>query len=300
MLEWDDFRVFLAIARHGSLTAAARALRVTQPTMGRRLEMLEERLGTKLFERTPTGPVLTDLGAAILDNAEQMEQAALAAERRIAGHDNGLHGAVRMTSLEWFGNHVLAPTLALFSARYPQIAVELVADARPYNLARREADIAIRFVRFEQNDVVQRKIADFAYGLYASISYLERYGVPDFSGKGADHAVVTMHEAAAHMPEARWLLEELAPKARIAFRSSSRDAQARAAEWGAGLVVLPRCVGDTMPSLRRLEPPSPVPSREVWLGYHEDMRQTPRIRVLVDFLADELRRRVPLLDPRAD
>jgi molybdate transport repressor ModE-like protein len=88
MLEWDDFRVFLAIARHGSLTAAARALRVTQPTMGRRLEMLEERLGTRLFERTPTGPVLTDLGAAILNNAEQMEQAVLAAERRIAGHDN--------------------------------------------------------------------------------------------------------------------------------------------------------------------------------------------------------------------
>jgi DNA-binding transcriptional LysR family regulator len=300
MLEWDDFRIFLAIARHGSLTAAARALRVTQPTMGRRLEMLEERLGTRLFERTPTGPVLTDLGSAILDNAEQMEQAALAAERRIAGRDTGLQGIVRITSLEWFGNHVLAPIIASFSERYQQIAVELVTDRRNFNLAKREADIAIRFVRFEQNDLVQRKVADFGNGLYASTTYLDRYGPPDFDGKGADHAVVTVHEAAHETPEARWLLEELAPKARIGFRSSSRDAQARAAEAGAGLVVLPRCMGDATPSLRRLQPPSPVPGREVWLGYHQDMRQTPRIRVLVDFLADELRRWAPTLDPRAD
>jgi DNA-binding transcriptional LysR family regulator len=299
MLEWDDFRVFLAIARHGSLTAAARALRVTQPTMGRRLEMLEERLGTRLFERTPTGPVLTDLGAAILNNAEQMEQAVLAAERRIAGHDNGLLGAVRLTSVEWFGSHVLASIIASFSTRYPQIAVELLTDVRSYNLAKREADIAIRFARFEQNEVVQRKIGDFAYGLYASTDYLDQYGLPNFDGKGADHAVVTMHEAANHMPEARWLLEELAPKARIALRSSSRDVQARAAESGAGLVVLPRGMGDRMLSLHHLETPSPVPSREVWLGYHQDMRQTPRIRVLVDFLADELRNRMPQLHPRA-
>jgi DNA-binding transcriptional LysR family regulator len=300
MLDWDDFRIFLAIARHGSLTAAARALRVTQPTMGRRLEMLEERLGTRLFERTPTGPVLTDLGSAILDNAEQMEQASLAAERRIAGRDTGLHGAVRVTSLEWFGNHVLAPSIASFSERYQQIAVELVTDMRNFNLAKREADIAIRFDRFEQNDLIQRKVAGFGNGLYASTRYLDRHGVPDFGGKGAEHAVVTVHEGASHMPEARWLLQELAPKARIAFRSSSRDAQARAAEAGAGLVVLPRCMGDAMSSLRRLQPPSPVPSREVWLGYHQDMRQTPRIRVLVDFLADELRRRAPVLDPRVD
>jgi DNA-binding transcriptional LysR family regulator len=300
MLEWDDFRVFLAIARHGSLTAAARALHVTQPTMGRRLEMLEERLGTRLFDRTPTGPVLTDLGSAILEHAEQMEQAAFAAERRIAGHDSGPHGTVRITSLEWFGNKVLAPIIASFSARYPQIVVELVTDIRTYNLSKREADIAIRFARFDQNDLVQRKVADIACGLYASTTYLGLHGMPAFSDKGSNHAVVTVHEAAAHVPQSRWLIESVAPKARIAFRASSYEAQARAAETGAGLVALPRCIGDAMPSLQRLDPPSPAPSREVWLGYHQDMRQTSRIRVLVDFLVDELRHRVPQLHPRAD
>ena len=298
MLEWDDFRVFLAIARHGSLTAAARALRVTQPTMGRRLEMLEERLGARLFDRTPTGPVLTDLGAAILNNVEDMERAALAAERRIAGRDTGLRGTVRLTSLEWFGTHVLAPIIASFSAQYAKIAVELITDVRPFNLGKQEADVAIRFVRFEQNDLVQRKVAEMAYGLYASIEYLDRYGAPDFSAKGADQAVITMHEAGSQIPEARWLTDEVLPQARIAYRSSSRDAQACAAEAGAGLVVLPRFIGDVRPSLRRIRPPSPVPGREVWLGYHQDMRQTPRIRALVDFLVNELRHRAPKLNPQ--
>ena len=298
MLEWDDFRVFLAIARHGSLTAAARALRVTQPTMGRRLEMLEERLGARLFERMPTGPVLTDLGSAMLEYAEQMEQAAFAAERRIAGYDSGPHGTVRITTVEWFGTHVVAPIIAAFALQYPQIMVELVTDMRPYNLTRREADIAIRFVAFDQNDLIQRKVAEVAYGLYASTTYLEARGMPDFKNEGCDHLVIKVHEAADHFPPSRWI-ETVAPKARIALRASSHHAQARAAEAGAGLVVLPRCLGDVMPSLRRLDPPSP-PSREVWLGYHQDMRQTPRIRVLVDFLVNELRHRAPELHPRAE
>jgi DNA-binding transcriptional LysR family regulator len=300
MLEWDDFRVFLAIARHGSLTAAARVLRVTQPTMGRRLEIMEERLGARLFERQPTGPVLTDLGAAILDNAEQMERAAFAAERRIAARDSGLQGTVRITSVEWFGSHVLAAIFTQFSDRYPQIAVELITDMRLYNLAKREADIAIRFQRFEQNDLVQRKVADFTYGLYASVSYLDRHGAPEFTRAGKDHSVVTMHEAFGYIPEVRWLLEDVAPQARIALRANSRDVQARAAEAGAGLVILPRCIGDAMPLLRRLRPPSPVPGREVWLGFHRDMRETPRIRAVVGFIADELKRRASELAPSAD
>lgn len=297
MLEWDDVRIFLAIARHGSLTAAARAVRVTQPTMGRRLEVLEDRLGVRLFERTPTGAVLTEFGASVLPDAERMELAALSLERRVAGRDTGLEGIVRLTCVDWFGVHVLAPVIAGFASQYPSITIELAADARVYNLARRETDIAIRFTGFDQNGVIQRRVGDIAYGLYAASDYLGRCGMPDFAKGCSGHTLITMHEEASHLAEVRWLLEKAAPQARIGFRSSSRDAQEKAALAGVGLAILPRCMADQRPQLQRLAPKSPPPGREIWLGYHEDMRETPRIRAVANFIADALRRRGPELNP---
>lgn len=123
MLEWDDLRFLLAIARHGSLTAAARATGVTQPTMGRRLENLEARLGVRLFERTPAGVALNVLGTSLMPLAEQMEQSALAADRRIAARDTGLEGVIHVTTVEWIGRHLLAPVLAGFSRLHPKITI---------------------------------------------------------------------------------------------------------------------------------------------------------------------------------
>ncbi len=247
MLEWDDLRMFLAIARHGSLTAAARALHVTQPTMGRRLEVLEERLGVRLFERLPSGAALTDFGSAILENAERMETEAAAAERRIAARDARLEGTIRVTTIEWFGQHALAPAIAVFTERHPKVTVELVTDERFFSLTKHEADIAVRFVRFEQQGLVQRKVGTVGFGLDASVDYLEHYGTPDFSNLGEGHAIVALPEDAGHLPEMRWLMEEIAPRARIALRSNSRDSLARAAEAGAGLAVLARCLGELSP-----------------------------------------------------
>jgi DNA-binding transcriptional LysR family regulator len=297
MLEWDDVRIFLAIARHGSLTAAARAVRVTQPTMGRRLEVLEDRLGVRLFDRTPTGAALTEFGNSILPDAERMELAALSLERHVAGRDTGLEGTVRVTCVDWFGVHVLAPLISGFAGQYPAIMVELAADSRVYNLARRETDIAIRFAGFDQNGVIQRRIGEIGYGLYAAGDYLERCGVPDFATGCDGHTLITMHEEANYLAEVRWLLERAAPRARIGFRSSNRDAQAKAALAGVGLAILPRCMADRRPELQRLEPKSPPPGREVWLGYHEDMRETPRIRAVANFIADAVRVRGPELNP---
>ena len=297
MLEWNDIRVFLAIVRHGSLTAAARSLSVTQPTMGRRLDVLHERLGVRLFERTPTGAVITQLGAALVAEAERMEAAALDIERRLAGRNTGLGGLVQVTCVEWFGVHVLAQIIARFSRQHPGIIVQLLPDGRSLNLARHDADIALRFAEFDHDAVVQRQVAEIGYGLYASPAYLEQHGEPDYEAGCPGHALITMPEANAHLADARWL-QQVAPEARIAFRTGSRDAQIHTALAGVGLVALPRYLGDGVTGLCRLQPTLSPPIREVWLGYHEDLRDTPRVRAVAAFLAEELKRFGPVLHPK--
>ncbi|SDR12509.1 transcriptional regulator, LysR family [Rhizobiales bacterium GAS191] len=288
MLEWDDLRYFLAAARNGSLSGAARVLGTTQPTMGRRVEAFEARIGAKLFRRTPSGLALTAIGQAILDHVTRMDEAALAVERVATGHDSGLSGNVRLTAPEWYGARVLSPHLGAFCALHPDIMIELVTDARPMSLTQREADIALRLRRFEQDGLVQRKVADMPFGLYAAPSYLDRHGAPDFASGAMGSAFVAMSEALTEATAETAWLDEVAPKARIAFRSNSRDAQAAAAAAGAGLACLARTLGDGWPGLVRLETPTPIPMREVWLGVHADTRTIPRVRALIDFLCDEL------------
>lgn len=138
-MEWSDLKLFLAIARQGTLGAGARSLGLTQPTMGRRLRALEISLGQTLFQRTADGFVMTDEGAAVFAHAERMEEEALGLERELAGQSRQLSGFLRLSSSEWFGAHVLAPVLAEFSLRYPKIVVELLTDSRLLSLSRREA-----------------------------------------------------------------------------------------------------------------------------------------------------------------
>lgn len=288
MLEWDDLRFVLAVARHGSLTATARVLGVTQPTMGRRLEHLEARLGAALFERTASGVTLSALGTSLLPLAEQMEQSALAVERRIAARDTGLGGLVRITTLEWVGHHILTPILAEFCRLHPGVTVELLTADRVFSLARHEADIALRTSRFEQDSSVQRKVGVSPQGLYASEAYLAKHGVPDYAAGCPGHMLVTMPDAAFTVPHVYWLRDHLAPKAHVALQSNSLDVHAAAAMAGAGLVILPRILGDHVAGLRRLNPPEPAPEREFWLGFHEDLQHTPRVRSLVDHIAAKM------------
>ncbi len=289
MLEWDDLRLLLAIARHGSLTAAARVLGVTQPTMGRRVEQLESRLATQLFERTGTGMALNALSRSLLPLAEAMEQTAQAAERRIAARDTGLDGTVRITTLEWTGHHMLAPVLARFCRLHPRVTVELTTADRVLSLTRRETDIALRPVRFDQEGLVQRRIGAMPRGLYASAAYLAEHGEPDYAAGCPGHVLITLPSSLFALPQANWLWDILAPRAHVALQSNSLDVQAAAALAGAGLVLLPRSMGDALPGLRRLDPPQAPPDRELWLGFHEDMGHTPRIRALVDYIGAEMR-----------
>jgi DNA-binding transcriptional LysR family regulator len=285
MLDWDDLRYFLAVAREGSLSAAAVTLGVTQPTVGRRIAALQRLLGAKLFKPTQTGQVLSASGRRLLPHAERMEIEGLSAERVTSGRDAGLRGRVRITASEWLIGAVLGPMLRPFVSLHPDLELDLVADVRHLNLTRRDADLAIRPSRFEQQDIVQREIAVLAFGLYASDSYLAERGPPDFTRQGVGHRLIAMSEALTKIPDVDWL-PAFTAKASVVVRANGREPMARMAAAGVGMACLPRFLGDATANLRLLAPPSPAPERKLWLGSHRDVRVVPRVRATITFVTE--------------
>jgi DNA-binding transcriptional LysR family regulator len=295
VLDWDDLRSFLAITRHGTLSAAARAVGVRQTTMGRRLAALEQRAGARLLNKTPRGYELTAAGEAILGNVERIEAETLAVERRITGRDVRLEGTVRVTSVESLAAEILMPIFAGLRSVHPGITIELVADIRNLSLSRREADVAVRVARLAQHDLAVRRIGALGYGLYAAPAYLDAMGAPDFAGLGEGHAVILTEPELMGMPEMAWLTAAL-PRAVPALRTNSRYNHRAAALAGLGLACLTRYLGDVA-GLVRLDPPSPPPVRELWLAVHTDIRHMPRIRAVTDALAAGVRARADRLAP---
>ena len=281
-MEWSDVRTFLAIARAHSLNGAARLTGQSQPTMGRRLKALEQAVGHALFQRSAEGFVLTDEGAALLPRAERMEEEALAFQRELAGQGEALDGQVRVSSSDWFGVHMLTPVFAEYVKTHRRVTVELVTDARLLNLARREADLAFRIQAFTEPDVIQRRLMTVPYGLYTA------KGSPRaLPRQGAGSALITLDATYRDFPDARWLKQVL-PKAHVAFTSNSREAQARMCAEGVGLAVLPRPLGDAMPALRLVKTDTLPPGRNVWVGFHRDLRRLRRLRTLVDLCVERL------------
>jgi len=296
MLEWDDLRTFLAICRHGSLSAAARALGVTQTTMGRRLDSLHDRAGAILLVRVPGGYRPTAAGERVLGRVETIESEVLAVERAIVGEDTRLTGHVRVTTIETFATRVLVSSLSDFAARYPELTVELDADPRCLSLARREADIAVRLIPFEQNETVVQKVGRLGFGIYASPGYLDRFGMPDWTRGAAGHKAITLQTSLPRIPEADWF-DGLTKSAPAVLRTNSREGQLRAALAGLGLACLPRCAGDSEPALALLPAPSPGPVREIWAGVHPDISHVPRIRAVLDHITQALRNEAARLAP---
>ena len=281
-MDWGDVKVFLSIARTGTLGAAARQLGLSQPTMGRRLKALERSLSATLFQRTSDGFVLTSAGEAVRAHAERMEEDALAFERGAAGQAGKLEGLLRVSSSDWFGVHILSPVIAQFMRRHRGVHVELLTDARLLNLARREADLVIRIQPFDEPDIQQRRLMHVPYALYATAGT----AAPE-AGDGTGASLLTMDTAYRDFPDAAWLRRVL-PNARIAFGSNSREAQARLCAEGLGLAVLPTPLGDRVPGIARIDLGDPPPGRDVWLGYHRDMRHSARLRALIDHVIEAL------------
>ena len=276
VVEWSDLRIFLAIARAGTLGGAARLTGQTQPTMGRRLRALEAAVGHTLFQRTSEGFVLTDEGRAVLENASRIEEEVLALERRLAGHKQALEGLLRLSSSDWFGSHVLSPLVAGFRREHPGVSVELVTDSRLFSLARREADLAFRIKPFAEADVIQRKLMRLDYGVYAA-PQLPR----PTAGDGAGCALITMDAAFADIPDVKWLRRML-PNAHVGFASNNREAQATQCVSGGGVAVLPRILADRLPNLVSVDLGEAPPGRTVYVGYHRDLRHLGRLRAFVD------------------
>ena len=275
-MEWSDVRIFLAVVRSGSLGEAARRLGVSHPTVGRRIKALEDEAEQALFRRTKDGLVLTDTGDAVLALAESMENSGLAMERRLAGNHERLEGVLRISSAEWFAGYVLAPVLAELTRRHPAIVPEVIASYRLLDLSRREADVAFRIVPFTEPDIVQRRLMSIPYGLYGSDESARAIQTDP-----ASVGLILMNSAQSHFPDVAWLLDRF-PLSRRVFTSTSRAVQARMCAQGMGVAVLPRPLGDATPGLQRIETPEPPPGRDIWVGYHHDLRHMDRLRVLLD------------------
>lgn len=281
-MDWNDIKVFLAIARARTLGGAARSIGQSQPTMGRRLRQLEQQLGHALFQRGPEGFVLTDEGVAMLAHAERIEEETLALERTLAGQETMLAGQLRVSSSDWFGVHMLTPVFAEFAKAHPGVSIELVTDARLFSLARREADLVFRIRAFDEAGVVQRKLMHVDYALYRA----KGLRAPRF-GDGEGSALITLDAAYGDFPDARWLKKVL-PKAHVAFTSNSREAQARMCAAGVGFAVLPRPLGDCVAGIVRVDVDPAPPGRDVWVGYHRDLRRLERLRALLDLTIERL------------
>jgi DNA-binding transcriptional LysR family regulator len=281
-MDWSDMRIFLAIAREGSLGAAARALGQTQPTMGRRLKALEQQIGHVLFQRTQHGFIPTDEGQALLPHAERMEVEAMAAMRELSGAEAQLSGLLRVSCSDWFGSLLLTPVIAEFTARHPGVTIELLTDPRLYSLPHREADCVMRILPFDSPDVVSKKLLRTQYAVYGRPGQWQ--AVP---GDGRGCRLVLMDTAFGGMPDVSWVTR-LLPRAAVAARSNSREAQARLCALGVGLAVLPRPLGDATPGIMPIELGEAPPARDTWLGYHRDMRRQLRLSRFVELVSERL------------
>ncbi|WP_242128049.1 LysR family transcriptional regulator [Sphingobium sp. Sx8-8] len=275
-------RIFLAIARAGSLGGAARALHLSHPTVGRRLRALEQAMGHVLFQRTADGLVPTEEGAAIVALAEQMEESALAMERRLAGQEQNYQGSLRISSADWFGAYVLPPIITDYVEAHPNVEIEVLTGTRLFSLAQREADIAFRIVPFETPDIVQRRLVGLAYGAYVAVDAPE----PVF-GDGSGFRLITHDTSTGHFPDIAWLTESF-PNARPILRSNNRNVQARMCSQGVGIAVLPQVIGRQLPDLRLLDLPAQPPGRDIWMGYHRDLRHLSRLRAFIALVVEHV------------
>jgi DNA-binding transcriptional LysR family regulator len=283
-MDWDDVRVFLAVARHGSLRAAGRALGLSQPTIGRRLASFEATFGgPTLFDRLPEGLRLNAAGDALMAAAEELESAALALERRRAAASPALSGTVRVSVGEW-GGGFLARHLDQSSETGlpPTLTLELVESWETANLARRDADLALRHGVPEGGNLYVSKV-----GVIACAVYCRRDGEEREPLRGSPWGApwVTYPEEQSHVLSARWVDEQVrATGGRVALRASTLPLRADAVRAGIGVGLLPCYLGDADPLLERITPPVTELGAEYWVIVHRDLRRAACVRAVIDWI----------------
>ncbi len=281
-MNWDDVRIFLAVARAGQLLSAARRLGLNHATLSRRLTALETALQARLVIRRTTGCELTAEGVAFLQSAERMEAEFIAARAAASGAAD-ISGTVRIGAPDGFGIGWLAPRLAPLIERHPDLTIQLVPAPRAFSLSRREADIAITVERPQSGRLAARKLTDYALRLYASPGYLERHGAPVAPADLARHQLVGYVDDLIFSPSLNYT-GEIAPDWAARLEISSALGQAEAVAAGAGIGILHAFVAAGRTDLQRVLPDSEI-RRAYWLVVHENERSLPRIRLVADFIA---------------
>ena len=279
-MDWNDIRLFLAVAQAGSLSAAARQERIGIATVGRRVHALEQALGLRLFDRLPDGYALTAEGREFVPLAEEMRGAAESIRRRSEATEiDG--GTVRVTANDW-DTHFLSSCWARLAAALPGITLELAHSHMPTNLARRDSDLAITTALPAAGDLVARKLKPFAYGIYGARAFLDAR--PEARAQPADPSLwVGLDGPHQYFPVARWLARHLGGPA-LAGRASDHLVVRDLVASGAGLGLLACFSGDADPALERLGEPLAELTEDRWLLVHADLKRVPRIRRTIDAL----------------
>jgi len=284
--QWDDVRFFLALSRERSLSGAARTLGVDHATVGRRIALLEENLGAKLFSRTPDGFATTTAGRVILKQCETMEDAALNLERLVAGHDSRTAGSVRLTATNAMTYRIIVPCIAEVCEANPDLQIDLITGVNTLDVSRREVDLAVRVMvnRPTEGSLVCRKLGEVGMTLYASPQYLANRRTP-VRGAGLEgHDLITYIWGSGPQRTLSFMGESL-KGARTVVRSNDQFVQLRAAANGLGIAELACLFGDSFPEVVRVWPNEAPTLRQIWLITHEDLRRATRIRLVSSAIA---------------
>lgn len=284
-MDWEHLRYFLALARAGTLVAAARQLAVDHTTVSRRLQALEKQLGTALFAREAGGHRLTEAGRQLLPQVEAMEAAVRQVERSVRVGEQGPSGLVRIGTTEGFGTVVLAPQLAQLSLQYPGLAVDLLALPRLLHLSRREADIVISLERPTRGPVLVSKLTDYVLQLYGSRRYLASQARIETRDDLRGHAFISYVDDLLFTKELQ-LLDELHRPERFALRSTSILTQYEAVKAGAGLAVLPAFVASRDPDLQPVLPGQARFTRTFWMSMPAEAKHQARMQLTWGFIRD--------------
>ena len=287
--DWNRARAFLVTAEEGSFSAAARALDIAQPTIGRQVAALEEELGVALFERVGNALELTSAGLDLMEHVRAMSDAATRVSLAATGQSLSIAGAVCITASELIAVHILPPIIGRLRLSHPGIEIEIVASNAARDLLRREADIAVRNFTSTQPELFVKKIADRCARLYASPAYLERIGNPKTKADLSRADFFGFDRSELMIKGLRGLGVEVGPK-NFPIISSNHLVQWELAKEGVGICIVMDEVGDREPRVRRVLPDLPPITVPLWLATHRELHTSRRIRVVFDLLADELSR----------
>lgn len=293
MPNWNDLRIFLEVYRAGSLSGAARHLRIDVSTVSRRIASLERSLSAPVFERHPSGLKLTFKGKEILTSVEAMESQLLAtAGAGVASLNQHLKGEVRIGTMEGIASFYLAKKLSDFSHQYPDLHVELITSPHQVHVNRREADVFLSFYPYEAKGLDIMPVGKFKLYLYASDEYIRNHGIPENKEQLKQHKFVSYIDDLVELDTVRWL-DEIIANPQIVFSSSSMIAQMFAASGGCGLVMLPDFMHAEHYGMQKVLDQTLFSERVIWLSVHKELRFLPKIKTVIHFLVESFKQDYP-------